>query len=53
MTDDRAKLGAEMRARLWGPNPPRSAMPERIARYTNDHLFGDVWQGDERSGEAG
>ena len=44
MTDNRAKLGAEMRAKLWGPNPPRSSMPERIARYTNDHLFGDVWQ---------
>ena len=38
------KLGAEMRAKLWGPNLPRSSMPERIACYTNDHLFGDVWQ---------
>lgn len=44
MTDDRKAKGEAMRAQLWGPNLPRSAMPERIARYTNDHLFGDVWQ---------
>jgi 4-carboxymuconolactone decarboxylase len=44
MTGDRKTKGEAMRARLWGPNLPRSSMPERVARYTNDHLFGDVWQ---------
>jgi len=32
------------------PNPPslsKGAMPEKFINYTLEHLFGDVWQGDE------
>ncbi len=25
----------------------RAALPERFTRYTMEHLFGDVWQGEE------
>lgn len=25
----------------------RAAMPEKFTRYTMEHLFGDVWQGEE------
>lgn len=25
----------------------RSAIPEKFSRYTMEHLFGDVWQGEE------
>ena len=27
----------------------KGAMPERFVDYTLEHLFGDVWQGDELS----
>ena len=33
-------------------NPPslsKGAMPEKFVDYTLEHLFGDVWQGDELS----
>lgn len=33
-------------------NPPslsKGAMPEQFVNYTLEHLFGDVWQGDELS----
>ena len=33
-------------------NPPslsKGAMPEKFVNYTLEHLFGDVWQGDELS----
>lgn len=29
------------------PAVGRSAIPERFSRYTMEHLFGDVWQGDD------
>ena len=29
------------------PSLNQSAMPEKFANYTLEHLFGDVWQGEE------
>ena len=48
MTDeDRKKTGLELAARLFaGAAPPATRMPRPLARYTLEHLFGDVWQGD-------
>ena len=28
-------------------NAVKNAMPEKFTRYTMEHLFGDVWQGEE------
>lgn len=45
MPDNRKELGEALRVRLFGQGVlRRSNVPERIQRYTNDHLFGDVWQ---------
>src|ERR1700736_1722799 len=48
MTDeDRKKSGLELAGRLFaGAGAPPRPMPRALARYTIQHLFGDVWQGD-------
>ncbi len=48
MSDEQGKKGLEMIGRLFGP--PSSGgikQPEPLARYTVEHLFGDVWQQDD------
>jgi 4-carboxymuconolactone decarboxylase len=48
MTDeDRKKKGIELASRLFAGAAPPRPMPRALARYTLEHLFGDVWQGDE------
>jgi 4-carboxymuconolactone decarboxylase len=49
MTDEeRKKNGIELAARLFaGAAAPAAPMPRVLARYTLQHLFGDVWQGDD------
>jgi 4-carboxymuconolactone decarboxylase len=45
MTDEeRRKAGIELASRLFAGSPPPEPMPRQLARYTLEHLFGDVWQ---------
>ena len=49
---DKRQKGIELFKKLveGQERPPavgRSAIPEKFSRYTMEHLFGDVWQGDE------
>jgi 4-carboxymuconolactone decarboxylase len=37
----------ELAGRLFAGASPASPMPRPLARYTLEHLFGDVWQGPE------
>lgn len=47
MTDERRDLGRALAARLFAGAPPSPPLPSDIRRYTVDHLFGDVWQGQD------
>jgi 4-carboxymuconolactone decarboxylase len=46
MSDDKAAKGAEVMEKLFGSKPGKLPFPERFGRYTQEHLFGDVWQGE-------
>lgn len=39
--------GAELAQKLFGDMAGGIKMPEKFRRYTIEHVFGDVWQGDE------
>ncbi len=46
--DDRREKGKAMARRiLEGADAPAGRMPKRFVRYNLEHLFGDVWQGDD------
>jgi 4-carboxymuconolactone decarboxylase len=48
MTDEeRRKNGIELATRLFAGSTPSPPMPRKFSGYTLEHLFGDVWQGDE------
>ena len=51
MADSRLEKGRELVAELFGaaPSEARSPWPADFARYSIEHLFGDVWQGDGMS----
>jgi 4-carboxymuconolactone decarboxylase len=45
MTDEeRRKAGIKLASRLFAGSGPPQPMPRQLARYTLEHLFGDVWQ---------
>ena len=39
--------GIELVQKLFGDRAGGVKMPDKFRRYTIEHLFGDVWQGDE------
>ena len=45
--EERREKGLALRKKLFEGVPPGPAMPERMSQLTIEHLFGDVWQGDE------
>ncbi len=47
MANPKIEKGLEVVRRLMGDNPPPNPMPDKLRRYTIEHLFGDVWQGEE------
>jgi alkylhydroperoxidase/carboxymuconolactone decarboxylase family protein YurZ len=47
MSDERAAKGRAVLERLCGDADAIRALPERFRNYTLEHLFGDVWQGDD------
>ncbi len=44
--EERREKGKELAARLLAGAPRQTPLPEPMARYTIEHLFGDVWQDD-------
>lgn len=49
MTDEQHRLGQEVRKKLFGPKAGTAAklLPDTLARYTTEFVFGDLWQQDE------
>jgi len=47
--DDRKSKGRALAATLFKGAPQARRLPKEMARHTMEHLFGDVWQGDELS----
>jgi 4-carboxymuconolactone decarboxylase len=39
--------GAELAQKLFGDSAGGIKLPEKFRRYTIEHVFGDVWQGDD------
>ena len=46
--DKRAK-GVELAKKILEGSPRGARVPEKFRRYSLEHLFGDVWQGEELS----
>ncbi|MFK8046902.1 MAG: carboxymuconolactone decarboxylase family protein [Halioglobus sp.] len=46
-SDDKTSKGMAVVEALFPDAATSLSMPDRFRRYTLDHLFGDVWQGDE------
>jgi len=46
MSKDQAKKGAAVMDKLFGGKPGDLPFPPRFTRFTVEHLFGDVWQGE-------
>jgi 4-carboxymuconolactone decarboxylase len=46
MTEARRDLGRELAGRLFAGAPSSKPLPSEMRRYTVEHLFGDVWQGE-------
>ena len=46
MSSDKADKGAQVMEKLFGRKPGKLGFPDRFAEYTQEHLFGDVWQGE-------
>lgn len=46
MSDDKKARGEAVMERLFGAPPTALPFPERFSKYTIEHLFGDVWQGE-------
>ena len=47
MSESKADKGAAMIERLFGGAAGRTALPDELRRYTVEHLFGEVWQGED------
>lgn len=47
--NEKTKLekGTELAKKLSGRDPADWVMPEKFKRITLEHLFGDIWQGEE------
>lgn len=43
------EAGLALMSKLFAGAPPSRRMPRRLFRYTVDHLFGDLWQGEALS----
>jgi len=46
MSDERKQRGRALAARLFAGAPASGPLPADMRRYTVEHLFGDVWQGE-------
>ena len=47
MADDKAEKGMEILRKLFGEEVGEPQFPDDLRRYTVEHLFGDVWQGED------
>lgn len=47
-SEKRAK-GVELAKKILAGSPPGAKVPEKFREYSLQHLFGDVWQGEELS----
>ncbi|MEE2778742.1 MAG: carboxymuconolactone decarboxylase family protein [Acidobacteriota bacterium] len=47
MSDSKAEKGLETIQKLFGDAAGGNPMPEVLRRHTLEHLFGDVWQGQD------
>lgn len=47
MSDKKKAKGAEVIAKLFGGSPDDLQFPPRFKEFTVEHLFGDVWQGED------
>ncbi len=47
MSESNADKGLATIRRLFGDAAGGTAMPDTLRRHTLEHLFGDVWQGEE------
>lgn len=46
MSKEKKEKGEAVMERLFGSRPTALPFPERFGKYTVEHLFGDVWQGE-------
>lgn len=46
MSESKTEKARATMKKLFGGRGGAPALPERIGRFTVDHLFGDVWQGE-------
>ena len=49
MANDKRKKADEVLGQLWDQSSDDLSIPGKFGEYTVEHLFGDVWQGDEMS----
>lgn len=47
MSDNNKAKGAEIVDKLFGAKPEDLKFPPRFHKFTVEHLFGDVWQGED------
>jgi len=47
MTESKLEKGTNLVRRLFGGSERKNPLSEKFQRITNEHLFGDVWQGPE------
>jgi len=50
-TDDRRTKGVALARKILEGSPKGPRVPEKFRQYSLEHLFGDVWQGEELSTE--
>ena len=49
MSDDKRAKGVELAKKILAGSPRGPRVPEKFRQYSLEHLFGDVWQGEELS----
>ncbi|MBT4041985.1 MAG: gamma-carboxymuconolactone decarboxylase [Rhodospirillaceae bacterium] len=48
-SNDKREKGIALTKKLLSGSPRGTRLPKKFGKYTVEHLFGDVWQGEELS----
>lgn len=49
MSNDKRAKGIELAKKILAGSPRGARVPDKFREYSLEHLFGDVWQGEELS----